>query len=84
MRSTRSERLERCTNVNLPYELKKMQKLIIAVILLTALATTAQSQPTYIGADGKSVYTDANQSEYEALSPQEKNQAVFTNRVVAR
>jgi ABC-type oligopeptide transport system substrate-binding subunit len=56
-----------------------MKKLIIAVILLMALATTAQSQPTYIGADGKSVYTDANQSEYEALSPQEKNQAVFTN-----
>ena len=56
-----------------------MKKLIIVVILLTALATTAQSQPTYIGADGKSVYTDANQSEYEALSPQEKNQAVFTN-----
>ncbi|MEI6707614.1 MAG: hypothetical protein WCK96_10825 [Methylococcales bacterium] len=39
-----------------------MKKLIIAVILLMALATTAQSQPTYIGADGKSVYTDANQS----------------------
>lgn len=54
-----------------------MNKLIITVLI--AFATTAQANPTYISADGRSVYTEVTKSEYEALSPQEQLQAVFTN-----
>ena len=56
---------------------RKMKKIIIT--LLITFVTIVQANPSYIGSDGKSVYTEATQAEYDALSPQEKYQAVFTN-----